>query len=68
MIDIEDPLWWPGESAPFTFENRISQVMIPKMEAAGLTQKPDLFILASLFWDEGFLNKVCSLIFMLPTS
>jgi hypothetical protein len=32
--------------------------MLPKMAESGIDKQPDLVILASLFWDEGFIRDV----------
>lgn len=61
MVDDESADWWKTvEYRPITFEERITQVMIPGMNATGLNpeRKPDLIILSSLFWDENYIGEV----------
>ncbi|WRT70498.1 uncharacterized protein IL334_007496 [Kwoniella shivajii] len=57
MVDDESLDEWRAlESRPITFENKIEQVLLPLMKEAGLERKPDLVVISSLFWDEGFIK------------
>jgi hypothetical protein len=60
MIDdetIDD--WRPTEQRPLTFERRISEMLVPRMEQEGLAGvQPDLVIMASLFWDDSLFRDV----------
>jgi hypothetical protein len=59
MVDTEDyDTWIPTEAPPFSFENRIHDVMLPKSVESGINGRPDLIVLSSLFWDENLLNWV----------
>ncbi|GHJ86849.1 hypothetical protein NliqN6_3251 [Naganishia liquefaciens] len=71
MVDDESADWWKSsEFRPLTFEERIPKVMVAGMEATGLnpTQKPDLIILGSLFWDESFIVEARDKYFQLSRS
>ncbi|RSH79695.1 uncharacterized protein EHS24_009347 [Apiotrichum porosum] len=56
MVDSEGG-WPEGEAKPATFENRINEVMLPKMREAGFGgRKVSLSVVSSLFWDDAFLS------------
>jgi len=54
MVDEEFDWFAPTEKRPITFENRISDMMLPIMENDQLNA-PDLIVETSLFWDDNFL-------------
>jgi hypothetical protein len=60
MLENEDDTseWIQHETPPYSFEKRISEVMLPAMESAGLKLSPDLVVFGSLFWDERYLGAV----------
>nr|XP_018260023.1 uncharacterized protein I303_08095 [Kwoniella dejecticola CBS 10117]OBR82181.1 hypothetical protein I303_08095 [Kwoniella dejecticola CBS 10117] len=57
LVDDENlDEWRKLEARPITFENRIKDVFLPAMKSAGLDRTPDLVVVSSLFWDEGFIR------------
>ncbi|WWC72341.1 uncharacterized protein I206_106303 [Kwoniella pini CBS 10737] len=57
LVDDENlDEWRKLEARPITFENRIKDVFLPAMATAGLDRTPDLVVVSSLFWDEGFIR------------
>lgn len=60
MIDDESMgVWRPAEEPPLVFEDRIPQMMLERMQEAGLAdRKPDLVFMSSLFWDDSLLREV----------
>ncbi len=58
MVDEEYEWYHQEEGSAVTFERRISELMQEKATADGLVVRPDLVILTSLFWDEGFMDMV----------
>jgi len=64
MVDTEEAFdAWKGkwEDGPGVFASRVTELFAPKMAAAGLSRRPDLVIVASLFWDDSFLGWVSSI-------
>ena len=59
MVDSEEDLApWHGEEGPAILANRVEQVFVPRMVKDGISLKPDLVIMASLFWDDQYLDWV----------
>ncbi|WVW81133.1 hypothetical protein I302_103124 [Kwoniella bestiolae CBS 10118] len=57
LVDDESlDLWRKLEARPITFENRIKEVFLPAMKSDGIDRTPDLMVVSSLFWDEGFIR------------
>ncbi|WVQ63060.1 uncharacterized protein L199_001211 [Kwoniella botswanensis] len=57
LVDDESlDLWRKLEARPVTFENRIKDLFLPAMRSDGFDKTPDLMVVSSLFWDEGFIR------------
>jgi hypothetical protein len=70
MIDDESMgVWRPAEEPPLVFEDRIPQMMLVRMQEAGLADRnPDPVIMSSLFWDDSLLREVSAYIDMQCTA